>query len=71
MATDTEVTPATRTGFSLRCIHCGEDNVHLDLQDLDTIRCGACENDFTVGDVRKLFAEWGRFLRWLDNVPVQ
>ena len=61
-------------GFpDLICPLCGDkDNVQsLQLNDLETIVCSACEETYSVTDVRKIVNSWQSFLNWLDAKPPQ
>ena len=71
MPTATETTPkATTRGFSCRCILCGaEESVRVDLHDLTSFTCTACEDDFTADDVREHVKAWAKVLAWIDTAP--
>ncbi|MBV8094432.1 MAG: hypothetical protein JO110_14645 [Acetobacteraceae bacterium] len=63
--------PATTRGLSLPCPLCGEADadIYLSLADGDTCRCGSCDNEFTLTDVRNLMAKWQKVLTWMDTMP--
>lgn len=73
------MTPATTTtkqpvcrGFSgLRCPLCGtaDDVQSIDLDDLQTLHCAGCGEDYTTDDVRQLLTAWQRVLAWIDATP--
>ncbi len=46
-----------------------ETAITLDVCDGDTLRCGGCEEEFTVDAVRELIASWGPLLAWVDLHP--
>ena len=71
--TKPEATPAARRGFAgIRCPLCGsaDDVQSLDLDDLSTFRCGGCDEQYSLDDVRQLVASWQRVLTWIDAAPV-
>lgn len=59
-------------GFGhLPCPKCGEEAiVQIDLDDLNTCKCGECEEEFTTEDVRNLIAKWSSVLAWIDTAPI-
>jgi transcription elongation factor Elf1 len=60
----------TKTGFAVRCIHCGQEEcVKLDVHDLDTFTCSSCDTEFSADDVRAEIDRWARLLAWLDTAP--
>lgn len=63
--------PSIRRGFAgVRCPLCGSDDVQkIQLDDLETCHCSACEEDYTLDDVRQLVAAWQRVLLWIDAAP--
>ena len=73
--TATETTPTTapvaRKGWGLLpCVKCGaETNMALYLDDLTTVRCGDCEEEIALADIRDLIARWSRVLAWVDAAP--
>jgi uncharacterized protein (DUF983 family) len=59
---------ATAKGFAVRCIRCGQEEcIRLNVNNLDTFSCSACDEDFTADDVRTELARWARLLAWLDT----
>lgn len=50
---------------SLRCPHCGEQELGVVLRDL-TVTCQSCGDEITREQVNDLAQEWQRLLRWLD-----
>ncbi len=60
--------PKTR-GFKAPCPKCGEEGVHVNLSCLNELRCGQCEAEFALADVRALVASWSAVLRWIDLAP--
>jgi ribose 5-phosphate isomerase RpiB len=57
-------------GFQLRCLKCGEPNgmcVYLD--DLETVRCAHCDQEYTLSEVRQTVEEWALVLAWRDLAP--
>jgi hypothetical protein len=49
--------------FKLSCPMCGaSEAIQLDLNDLTTVTCGECSDEFTPEAARKVLAE--RFRRW-------
>lgn len=74
LATTRPATPSTRRGFSsLRCPLCGtaDETQCLDLDDLQTLHCAGCGEDYTLDDVRELIAAWQRLLAWIDAAPAK
>jgi hypothetical protein len=63
--------PTRPTGFGpLRCPVCGQEaTVSLDLDDLQTFRCGECDDTFSADDVRIMIADWKRVLDWIALSP--
>ncbi len=58
----------TKTGFAVRCLHCGEQEcVRIDVHDLHTFHCASCDAEFTADDVQAEMARWARLLAWLDT----
>ena len=51
------------------CIHCGEKDVSLSLQDLETISCGSCSEVFSITEVREMLSTWSRICDWIDLLP--
>jgi hypothetical protein len=62
----------TERGFGdLPCLKCGETcRIALDLDDLATFRCGECDEEFTLEDVRTLLVAWQPVLDWLSRPPM-
>jgi hypothetical protein len=59
-------------GFDLACIKCGEECcLSLDLNDLETVRCPECDNEYTLEEVRKVIGQWARLLAWVDLAPAR
>jgi hypothetical protein len=57
-------------GFQLRCLKCGEPNgMSLFLDDLETVRCGLCDGEYTLAQVRQTVEEWALVLAWRDLAP--
>ena len=66
--------PAAQRGFGhLPCPLCGEQEcvMRLDLDDLEHLTCGSCEESFTLDDVRAWVARWSRVLDWVDAAPAR
>jgi transcription elongation factor Elf1 len=63
--------PEPYTGFGdLPCPRCGEVTlIRLDLDDLDRLTCGNCEEPFTASEVRELIDAWAPVLRWIESAP--
>ena len=54
-------------GFKLRCIKCGhEDAISLDMDDLKTLRCRECDDEFTTEEVAEVIGEWQKALDWIN-----
>lgn len=72
--TETTCEPVKRGfGSVLRCLHCGEAgclaiNLHT-LTDDDSIRCGNCEADYGLDEVREVIEAWGKVLAWVEAAP--
>lgn len=50
----------------LTCILCGKDDcLSLDLDDLKTIRCRECEDEFTTEAVAEHIAKWQSVMAWV------
>ncbi len=64
---------ATRMGFGeLPCPRCGEEtSISLDLTDLSTFTCTACEEQFDLAAVVTLVRRWQAVLAWLDTTPMR
>ncbi len=60
-----------RRGFSLPCPMCGEASalIRVNLSDVNDLHCSACDNDFTLEDVRRFIAQWGKAISWLESCP--
>jgi transcription elongation factor Elf1 len=69
----TETKPVAKKGFGyLPCPLCGaEATVSVDLDDLDTFRCGECDDTFTAYDLRERMEKWQKVLGWLDSAPTR
>lgn len=69
--TSNETTPTVTRGFSIRCVCCGTADGYrqLFLEDLNTIRCTECEEEFSVDDLREQVSQSTRLLKWIDSVP--
>jgi len=67
------VTEAPEKGLTLPCPKCGEAeaSIALNLDDLDTCHCLACDEEFTLGEIRDLIAKWQRVLRWVELFPAE
>lgn len=62
--------PANKGFGYLRCPLCAEEAViRLDLDDLEHLTCGSCDESFTLDDVRDMIARWQRVLNWIDACP--
>jgi uncharacterized protein (DUF983 family) len=59
-ASKPETTPSARRGFpDVRCPLCGAtDPQKMQLDDLATFWCPACEEEYGLDDVRNLLASW-------------
>ncbi len=57
----------------LPCLYCQEtDCVSLDLSDMTgdaALKCGQCETEFSLADVRAKLAAWAPVLAWCALVP--
>ena len=54
-------------GFNLTCIKCGHDgSISLDMDDLKTLRCRECDDEFTTEDVAAIIGEWQKALEWIN-----
>jgi hypothetical protein len=57
-------------GFQLRCLKCGEPNgTSLFLDDLETVRCAHCDQEYTLSEVRATIEQWALVLAWRDLAP--
>ncbi len=62
-------TQTTKTAsLNVRCLCCGsiDGSRRLDLDDLATLTCSECSDEFTVDDLRATVAEATRLLKWID-----
>jgi hypothetical protein len=62
-----------KRGFrGICCILCADAEavISLDLDDCHTLRCGACDDTFTLEDVREHVAAWQRVIAWVDAAPL-
>jgi len=59
------------TGMNVRCLLCGSDEGtrRLDLDDLRTINCSACDESFSTDDLRAHIEQARRLLAWIDAAP--
>ncbi len=62
----------TERGILLPCPLCGEKDatLHLSLGDGDTVKCGECDNEFSLDVVREIIQRWPAVLKWIDAMPV-
>lgn len=65
-------TAKTAKGFALSCPFCGasDDNtLNLDLNEIALVRCGGCDEEFTIEAARDKAAEtltaWDKVCRWI------
>lgn len=61
-----------RRGFGpLPCLLCGEADasVSLDIADMQTVKCNACDGETTIDDIRETLATWRRVIDWVDQAP--
>jgi hypothetical protein len=76
MSTATATAPSDqRRGFpGLRCSCGGEEgqmSISLDEPTgSEAIRCGSCDNAFSVADVRAVMATWSRVIGWVEAAPL-
>jgi hypothetical protein len=62
----------SRRGFrGIHCPLCGsaEDTQSIDLDDLHTLHCAGCGEDYTVDNIRQLMTAWQAVLAWIDAAP--
>jgi hypothetical protein len=62
------IAPETaKRGFGqLPCVLCGQETtLTLDLDDLETLHCPECGEDFTRADVEAFLDKWNHVLAWL------
>ncbi len=60
-----------KKGFDCHCIKCGAAAVALDLDDLDSIRCRECDEEFYLDDVRQFLDGWRAVIEWIDAAPAR
>jgi transposase-like protein len=54
--------------FDVRCILCGaDDRLSKKLADSETFFCHACNQEFTISDVKTWLDEWQRLFEWLEH----
>lgn len=55
----------------LPCPKCGEEDAQmlLYLSDGETVRCGSCEDEFTLASIGSLVARWAPILKWIESKP--
>jgi len=59
-------------GFDVRCPHCHDEDatISLDLADVQTVRCSACDEEFTVREailmVTTELQKWQAVGRWVE-----
>ena len=63
--------PPVLRGFSAPCPKCGKDTVSIFLDNLDVLHCHDCQEDFDLGFVRALVADWSTVLAWIDLAPAK
>lgn len=62
----------TKTTFGVCCPHCHDTDavLGLDLNEVGTIRCSACDEEFTARQARDMAAEtlarWEKVVRWVE-----
>jgi len=63
---------AAPKGFGyLRCPKCNEEaQITIDLDDLHTLTCRECEDEFNLADVRDLVAQAARWQKVLDFIAL-
>lgn len=64
--TDTRV----RKGFYCPCPRCGEESTYVHLDDVCSVRCGECNEEITLDELRRLVDSWSAVLAWLDTAPL-
>jgi uncharacterized protein (DUF983 family) len=62
-------TATVRKGFFCPCPRCGEQSTYVHLDDVRTIRCGGCNEEITLDELRRLVDAWSAVLAWLDTAP--
>ena len=66
---------ATKTGFGVSCPHCHDTDgsIALDLNDVQTIRCSGCDEEFSPQQARDMvaaeLARWEAVCRWVEMAP--
>lgn len=64
-------TPSVKRGFpGLPCPQCAEtDSVRVDLDNVASFTCTACDAEISADDVQTFIARWTPVLAWLDTAP--
>jgi hypothetical protein len=62
--------PAASPFEALVCPRClNEGGIDLRLNDLDTITCHECGEEYSLDLVRDMVTGWARVLKWVDAAP--
>jgi uncharacterized protein (DUF983 family) len=67
---DTMTESKVRKGFYSPCPRCGEEAVYVDLFNVGSVRCGECNEERTLKQLRRLVDGWSAVLAWLDTAPL-
>jgi len=57
-------------GFAVNCILCGEAGpVRLDLADVASFKCEACDGEFSLDAVEAHLDAWDKVVSWVKTAP--